>query len=128
LGASPGKAPGQAGAGRSAAHDGGAACDPIEIYRGVMGLAMDPARRAEVRAAVGDAGLWTAVLEHWQAHRWNPRNLAGLLDLYRRGGPPACYTCGPQERRAIDVLIEEYSKSLLMVGGSLLVDEPRHGD
>jgi hypothetical protein len=39
---------------------------------------------------VTDLPRWRLTLEHWLAHRWNPRNLPGMLDLYRRGGPSHC--------------------------------------
>jgi hypothetical protein len=79
--------------------------DPLEIYRLVCGCAPPPGRRSEILAAVSEPGRWRDALEHWLAHGWNPTNLAGQLDLYRRGGPSGCKSCRP-----IDGLILELAE------------------
>jgi hypothetical protein len=73
--------------------------DAAGLYR--QAISAGPAGRARLNAAqqarldqVADLPRWQATLAHWQEHGWNPRNLPGLLDLYGRGGPAACRSCG----------------------------------
>lgn len=46
------------------------------------------------------------------AHRWNPRNLPGMLDLYRRGGADFCRYCpktaAPTAADAFQQLRQQY--------------------
>ncbi len=51
-------------------------------------------QRALLREKVEDLGRWRETLGHWLAHGWNPTNLAGMLELYQRGGAGACRFCG----------------------------------
>lgn len=76
--------------------------DPLEIYRQACGHAPPPGRGAEIRAAVQDPQRWRASIEHWLFHGWNPGNVTGQLDLYRRGGPAGCKSCRP-----VDALVQE---------------------
>ena len=50
-------------------------------------------QRALLTGQVGDLKKWQVTLEHWLMHGWNPKNLTGMLDLYRRGGPEKCHYC-----------------------------------
>jgi hypothetical protein len=63
------------------------------VYRRQTGIAPNPAQRALLANKVRDLKRWDATLGHWLAHGWNPRNIAGQIELYQRGGPSACLFC-----------------------------------
>ena len=63
------------------------------IYRQLARLTPNPAQRDLLLQRVHDLPRWRETLEHWLAHRWNPRNLPGMLDLYQRGGASGCRYC-----------------------------------
>jgi hypothetical protein len=90
------------------------ATDIIAIYRELTSRRPNQSQRAELLQQVTDPGLWRRTLAHWQVHGWNPGNFAGLLDLYRRGGPEACRYCArkdaPSRHDPIDELIAELQK------------------
>ena len=50
-------------------------------------------QRAEILRRVEDNDLWYRAVEHWLTHKWNPKNIPGMLDLYTRGGPEGCRVC-----------------------------------
>ncbi|MGB6423200.1 MAG: hypothetical protein WBF05_15305, partial [Anaerolineales bacterium] len=61
----------------------------------------------QLKAQVKDPDLWYATIEHWLAHRWNPKNIPGMLELYQRGGPEHCRFCRPEQSKSqIEVLQE----------------------
>jgi hypothetical protein len=62
-------------------------------YHQVTGTWPNRAQRQLLAAQVSDLERWGATLEHWLFHGWNPLNVAGQLELYRRGGPTACRYC-----------------------------------
>jgi hypothetical protein len=71
--------------------------DAAGIYRLLARLTPNPAQRDLLLGQVHDLPRWRETLEHWLAHRWNPRNLPGMLDLYRRGGASTCRYCPKTE-------------------------------
>ena len=73
------------------------AADAAGIYRHLARLTPNPAQRDLLLGQVHDLPRWRETLEHWLAHRWNPRNLPGMLDLYRRGGASTCRYCPKPE-------------------------------
>jgi hypothetical protein len=97
--------------------------DAVGIYRDLTGRRPNKTQRLELQQQVTDLNLWRQALAHWQFHGWNPANLAGILDLYQRGGPQACHYCGtakpkasPAEARSprrepIDELIDELQQN-----------------
>ena len=66
---------------------------PVAAYRLLVHLTPTPAQRRILVSQVTDLPLWQRTLEHWLGHGWNPRNLTGMLELYRRGGPEGCRYC-----------------------------------
>jgi len=62
-------------------------------YRRQTGIRPNPAQRQLLATQVTDLELWESAVEHWQSHGWNPKNIAGQLELYQRGGPSACRYC-----------------------------------
>jgi len=62
-------------------------------YRRQTGITPNPIQRQLLADQVIDLALWEITLEHWLSHGWNPRNIAGQLDLYQRGGPSGCHYC-----------------------------------
>jgi hypothetical protein len=83
------------------------------IYRSLARLTPNPAQRDLLRQQVHDLPRWRQTLEHWLAHRWNPRNLPGMLDLYRRGGASHCRYCptaqAPRTAQAFQQLRAQYN-------------------
>ncbi len=67
--------------------------DPVSAYRTLFHLTPNASQRRLLASRITDLALWHATLEHWISHDWNPRNLAGMLDLYSRGGPEGCRYC-----------------------------------
>lgn len=67
--------------------------DPAAVFRAVFGFNVRNTQRVLLTGQVGDLKKWQATLEHWLMHGWNPKNLTGMLDLYRRGGPEKCHYC-----------------------------------
>lgn len=67
--------------------------EPVKRYQSQTGIRPNRAQREQLKNQVDDFDRWDATLEHWQAHGWNPRNIAGMLELYERGGPAACRYC-----------------------------------
>ena len=64
--------------------------DPVKIYQTLTGIRPNKPQRQQLKDQVHDSALWSATVEHWQSHGWNPKNVAGILDIYQRGGPAAC--------------------------------------
>jgi hypothetical protein len=67
--------------------------DPLKIYQRVVGLRLNASQRQMIAARVHDPAAWRSAVDHWLAHRWNPRNIPGMLDSYARGGESACAAC-----------------------------------
>jgi len=72
--------------------------DPAAVYRSVFGFNVRSNQRAILADQVTDLKAWQATLEHWLMHGWNPKNLTGMIDLYRRGGPEMCHFCQREQR------------------------------
>ena len=76
--------------------------DPIKIYRALTGIRPNKPQREQLKSLIQDTNIWYASVEHWQSHGWNPKNIAGILELYQRGGPSACRYCShenePQDK------------------------------
>jgi hypothetical protein len=87
--------------------------DPATLYRQMARLTPSPAQRDLLLQQVHDLPRWRQTLEHWLAHRWNPRNLPGMLDLYQRGGASACRYCPqpevPKTSQAFEQLRVQYN-------------------
>ncbi len=41
----------------------------------------------------GEEDAWARAVEHWLEHGWNPVNVKGQIEFYRRGGAAACKLC-----------------------------------
>jgi hypothetical protein len=67
--------------------------EAVRAYRSILGLRSNQSQRAAIGAQVQDLDLWQATLEHWGTHRWNPKNVPGILELYARDGPAGCRYC-----------------------------------
>lgn len=78
--------------------------DPVNVYRLITRLTPNPSQRRLLLSTVTDLVLWQQTLEHWIAHGWNPMNLAGMLELYARGGSAGCRYCrgNPKPRQPAD--------------------------
>lgn len=60
-------------------------------YRSLTGLNPSALQARNIVAiTMNDPPLWRQTVEHWLMHGWKPRNISGMLDLYRRGGPDHC--------------------------------------
>ena len=67
--------------------------EAVKAYHATLGLRPNQAQRAAIGEEVKDLALWQATLDHWQMHRWNPKNIPGILELYARAGPEGCRYC-----------------------------------
>jgi hypothetical protein len=86
----------------------------VAIYRQLARLTPNSAQRDLLLQQVQDLPRWRGTLEHWMAHSWNPRNLPGMLDLYRRGGAAQCRYCStvetPKAAEAFQQLRAQYAE------------------
>ena len=87
--------------------------EAVKAYRQTIGLRPNKTQRAAIGDQVRDLELWKATLEHWQAHRWNPKNIPGILELYARDGPEGCRFCRQKKPEtgleALAILRREYA-------------------
>lgn len=81
--------------GGAAPPDDSAPATPAALYQSLTRLRPNRAQRDLLHARVTDLERWRSTLEHWLAHRWSPKNIPGMLDLYARGGASGCAYCGP---------------------------------
>ena len=79
----------------------------IGIYRSLMKVKPNQAQRKSILENVTDLELWYDSLEHWLTHRWSPKNLPGMLELYQRGGPFHCRYCRDQTEKTHKDIIQE---------------------
>ena len=80
-------------------------------YRRQTGISPNPTQRQLLADQVTDQALWETTLEHWLSHGWNPRNIAGQLQLYQRGGSGACHHC-QKEKDPLDQTLETLDQLL----------------
>ncbi len=87
--------------------------EAVKAYRQTIGLRPNQIQRTAIGDQVRDLALWQATLEHWQAHRWNPKNIPGILELYARDGPEGCRFCRQKKPEtgleALAILRQEYA-------------------
>ncbi|MFZ0535066.1 MAG: hypothetical protein WAM09_18000 [Anaerolineales bacterium] len=74
--------------------------DPVSAYRSLAHLTPNPAQRHMLESKVANLVLWQQTVEHWLTHGWNPMNIAGMLELYARGGPSDCRYCRTDRKPA----------------------------
>ena len=86
--------------------------DPVRIYHQLAGIKPNQVQRGEIARKVSDSELWRRSVEHWMLHRWNPVNLPGIMELYRRGGPEACKYCHGEAPRPMDNVLEEVRREV----------------
>jgi hypothetical protein len=80
---------------------------PLAIYRTLTRIKPNQVQRQHIKAQVKDPDLWYDTIVHWLAHRWNPKNIPGMLELYQRGGAEHCRFCSPEQSKSqIEVLQE----------------------
>ena len=59
------------------------------IYRQIFHLQLNVVQRDEIaKTVVGEEelSLWESILKAWAMKGWNPRNVEGMLDCFRKGG------------------------------------------
>ena len=81
----------------------------VSLYKTLTNLTPNQLQRKLMAAKVTDLDLWRASLEHWLSHGWNPRNVLGMLNLYKQGGPDSCHFCHPKKEQPEEV-IEDFSE------------------
>jgi hypothetical protein len=76
---------------------------PEAVYRELTGLSPDPLRTDKLLRMVTDLDIWRESVGHWLEHGWNPDHIAGILEVYKRGGSSGCFICShpdpPRRRR-----------------------------
>jgi len=70
---------------------------PVAIYRSLAKIKPNQVQRTEIIRQVADNNLWYRTVEHWLSHKWNPKNIPGMLDMYKRGGPERCRVCADRQ-------------------------------
>jgi hypothetical protein len=71
----------------------GSDISPVAVYRNLTKIKPNQIQRTEIMRHVTDIERWYRTVEHWLSHKWNPKNIPGMLDLYKRGGPDRCRVC-----------------------------------
>lgn len=64
------------------------ATSPDLIYESLTGLRPNKHQRKGILATVTDPDIWQAVIDYWLMNDWKKTNVAGMLDMYEKGGPP----------------------------------------
>jgi hypothetical protein len=59
------------------------------LYHANMGMYPNAVQETEIAATVTDTELFAACMKAWRLKGYAPTNVPGVLDWYRRGGPPA---------------------------------------
>lgn len=77
--------------------------EPVEVYRQVMEKYPRRNTWGDIASTViphnGNMGLWREIVTAWKLHGWNPANIAGMLDCWRKGEVPKVgYTQGKASR------------------------------
>jgi hypothetical protein len=77
--------------------------EPVEVYRQVMEKYPKRNTWNDIALTViphnGNMGLWRDIVTAWKLHGWNPGNIAGMLDCWRKGEiPKVGYTQGKASR------------------------------
>jgi len=70
--------------------------DPAKVYQKVTGIRPNKYQRDQLKAFISDTNIWYSAITHWQLHGWSPKNVYGIIELYNRGGAPACRYCGKE--------------------------------
>ena len=65
----------------------------VAIFRSLAHHTPNALQRELVGRQVTDPNLWRETVSHWLTHGWSPKNVAGMLDLYVRGGASGCVGC-----------------------------------
>lgn len=86
--------------------------DPIKIYWELTRVHLNQAQRTLIAREIRDPGRWRESITHWLEHRWNPRNVRGMLALYNRGGASYCRYCGKAESAGMDAVYAEVLEEL----------------
>ncbi|MFN2160028.1 MAG: hypothetical protein ACK2TW_08770 [Anaerolineales bacterium] len=84
---------------------------PVSIYRSLTKIKPNQVQRTEIMRRVTDNDRWYRAVEHWLAHKWNPKNIPGILDLYKRGGPDHCRVCENQPPKSQLETIQDMRKA-----------------
>jgi len=59
----------------------------IVSYKQIIHLTPNEIQREMIEYAVTDDAAWRQVLREWMGHGWSPKNVDGMLDLYRQKAP-----------------------------------------
>jgi hypothetical protein len=86
--------------------------DPLKIYQELTGLRPRLAQKKAVEGAISDPDLWRESVDHWLAHRWSPKNIPGMLNLYNRGGPSHCRYCSQDSESEPETIYQEVLEQL----------------
>lgn len=70
-----------------------ASTNPVDMYRELTHLTPNAEQRQQIEDRVTELGVWQSTVQHWLLHGWNRLNLAGMLELYGRGGADGCRHC-----------------------------------
>ncbi len=66
--------------------------EPVEVYRQVMEKYPNRNTWNDIALTViphnGNMNLWREIVTAWKLHGWNPANIAGMLDCWRKGEVP----------------------------------------
>ena len=63
--------------------------EAVRIFRGVMHQYPNATQQKAIDSKVSKLSLWEHCLKAWAMKGYNPRNVEGVLDWYKKGGPPA---------------------------------------
>lgn len=58
----------------------------VIAYREVAAIWPNTIQRQAIADSITDSALWTSVVKDWSMRGWSKMNVAGMLDVYRKGG------------------------------------------
>jgi hypothetical protein len=90
--------------------------EPVKVYR--QGMEKYPKRNTwnDIALTViphnGNMNLWREIVTAWKLHGWNPANIAGMLDCWRKGEIPKVGYTQKQASRARQPLTQQEAQAL----------------
>jgi len=90
--------------------------EPVEVYRQVMEKYPKRNTWGDISSTViphnGNMGLWREIVTAWKLHGWNPANIAGMLDCWKKGEIPKVGYTQKQASRARQPLTQAEAQAL----------------
>lgn len=87
-------------------------------YHDISGVYPNRVQAPEIDATVTDLELWARCVQDWLSRGWSPRNVQGMLEIYKQGGPRpgGRYKPTTSDAPAGYAALDEFERSLAQKG------------